>query len=104
MAKQTLTHESSGVGLIGPDLSVDLDQSLLDNSSDFTAGKSVLETVTEEDGKGERLSELVRSGRWSRGLHVSRDILSISLSMLHVLARGVGNVTHVCTAEFVEHP
>ena len=60
-----LTHESSRVSLIRPDLSVDLDQSLLDNSSDLSAGKGVLQSVTEEDGEGERLAELVRTGRRS---------------------------------------
>lgn len=60
---QTLTHEASGVGLVGADLAVDLDEALLEDSSNLLAGKSVLETVTEEDGQGKRLAELVGTGR-----------------------------------------
>ena len=90
----SLTHESSGVGLVGPDLSVDLDQSLLDNSSDFTAGKGVLQSVSEEDGERERLSELVRTGRRSGGLRSqSRFYPRLKLTS-----------TYIGPAEFVEHP
>lgn len=38
----SLTHETSGESLVGPDLSVYLDDSLLDNSSDLLTGQSVL--------------------------------------------------------------
>lgn len=56
------THEASGEGLIGPDLAVHLDQTLLDDRGDLTAGQSVLQSVAEEDGEGERLPELVGTG------------------------------------------
>ena len=36
------TLESTGVGLISPDFSINFDQALLDNSSDFTASKGIL--------------------------------------------------------------
>jgi len=65
-----LTHESSGESLVGSDLSVDLDETLLNDGGDFTAGKSVLQSVTKEDGEGEGLSELVGTGRWAGGLIV----------------------------------
>lgn len=58
------THESSGEGLVGPDLSVDLDESLLNNSSNLLSGQGVLQSVSEEDGEGKGLSELV--GTWRR--------------------------------------
>lgn len=74
------THETSGEGLVGSDLSIDLDESLLDNSSNFSAGKSVLQSVSKEDGEGKGLSELVRSGRRSGGLPQSVS------SFIHVLA------------------
>lgn len=56
-------HETSGEGLVSPDLAVDLDESLLNDSSDLTASKSVLQTVSKEDGEGKRLPELVGTRR-----------------------------------------
>jgi hypothetical protein len=44
-----LTLEPSRVGLVGADLVVDLDETLLDNEGNLTAGKGVLQTVTDED-------------------------------------------------------
>lgn len=64
-------HESSWESLVGSDLSVDLDESLLNNGSNLSAGKGVLQSVSKEDGEGEGLSELVRSGRRSGGLDVN---------------------------------
>ena len=61
--KESLTHEAGGVGLVGPDLAVDLDEALLHDRSDLTAGKSVLEAIAEEDSEGEGLAQLVRTGR-----------------------------------------
>lgn len=62
------THEASGEGLVSPDLAVDLDESLLNNSSDLTASKSVLQTVSKEDGEGKRFPELVGTRRRTGGL------------------------------------
>lgn len=61
-------HETSGEGLVSPDLAVDLDESLLNNSSDLTASKSVLQTVSKEDGEGKRLPELVGTRRRTGGV------------------------------------
>ena len=55
-------HEAGGEGLVSADLAVDLDETLLDNSSDLLAGEGVLHAVTQEDGEGEGLAELVRAG------------------------------------------
>jgi len=52
-------HEASRVGGVGADLSVNLDEALGHNQSDFTAGQSILEPVADEDGKRKRFSELV---------------------------------------------
>lgn len=65
------TLESSRVGLISPDLSIDLDQALLDNSSDFPAGERIFQPVTEEDGKGETFPEFVGTGGGTGGLSSS---------------------------------
>lgn len=61
-------HETSGEGLVSPDLAVDLDESLLNNSRDFTASKSILQTVSEEDSEGKRLPELVGTRRRTGGV------------------------------------
>jgi hypothetical protein len=41
--------ETGGVGLVGSDLVVDLDETLLDDEGDLTSGESVLQTVADED-------------------------------------------------------
>lgn len=56
------THEASGVGRVSSNFIVDLDQSLLDNSSNLASSQSVLQPVAEEDGKWERFTELVGTG------------------------------------------
>lgn len=63
-----LTHEASGVGLVGADLAVNLNKALLKDSSDLLASKSVLEAVAEEDGQRQRLAELVGTRRGAGGL------------------------------------
>jgi len=42
-------HESSRVGVVGSDFSIDLDESLGNDEGDLTASQSVLELVAEED-------------------------------------------------------
>lgn len=44
-------HEAAWVGFISPDFSVDLDQALLDDSGDFTAGQGVFQPVAKKDGE-----------------------------------------------------
>jgi hypothetical protein len=85
------THEAGRVGLVGSDLSVDLDESLLNDRGDLSSSESVLQSVSEEDGEGERLSQLVRTGRRSGSLSVSS-------------LRPSNYSTHVGAAQFVEHP
>jgi hypothetical protein len=94
--KRKLTHETSGEGLVGPDLSVHLDDSLLDNSSDLLTGQSVLQSVSEEDSKGKRLSKLVGTGRRSGCLNPLVQFYPDKSSLILP--------THVGTAELVQHP
>lgn len=44
-----LTHEASRVGLIRSNLVVNGNETLLDNQGNLSSGKSVLESVSEED-------------------------------------------------------
>ena len=71
------THEASGVGRVGPDLLVDLNQPLHDNRDNLPASQSILQPVAEEDCERETLPELVWAGGWTRslailGLHCNR--------------------------------
>ena len=82
MYKNTaLTHEARGVGRVGPDLGVDLDQALHDNRQNLLAGQSILEAVAEEDGEGEGFTELVGTGGRAGGLRTSILAFRYSLRM-----------------------
>ena len=57
-------HEASGVGGVGANLAVDLDEALLDDGVDLPLGEGVLQPVPEEDDEGQALAGLVGTGRW----------------------------------------
>lgn len=76
------TLESTRVGLISPDFSIDFDQALLDDSSDFTASKSVFQSVTEKDGEGQRFAKFVRTGGGTGSLKFTDDQTRLQLSKL----------------------
>ena len=89
------THEASRVSIIGPDLPVDFDQSLLDDSSDFSPVQSVLEPVTEKDDEGKTFTKLVRTGRWSGRLHPMSTLPAFLVSPCP---------THIGPSQLVQHP
>ena len=76
------TLESTRVGLISPDFSIDFDQALLDDSSDFTASKSVFQPVTEKDGERQRFAKFVRTGGRTGSLKFTNDQTRLRLSKL----------------------
>ena len=45
-----------------------LDEALHDDHLDLLVGKRVLEAVTEKDGQGKALTELVGTSRWTSGI------------------------------------
>lgn len=55
-------HETSGVGGVSSDLTINLNESLHDNGLDFTTVKSIFQTVSKEDNERKRLSKLVGTG------------------------------------------
>jgi len=55
-------HESSGVVVVGPDLTVNLDTTFHANLLAFLSGQGVLETLTKDDGNGKALALLVGTG------------------------------------------
>lgn len=54
-------HEAGGVGGLGADLAVNLDQALSGDRNDLAAGKSVLQAVTQKDDQRKGLTDLVRA-------------------------------------------
>lgn len=56
-------HETGGVGGIGADLAVDLDQSLHQDGLGLAVVESILEAVSDEDDQRHAVAELVRTGR-----------------------------------------
>ena len=62
------THEACGVGGIGPDLSIDLDQTLHNNRENLLAGQRIFQTVAEKDCERQRFSQFVRTRRWAGSL------------------------------------
>ena len=76
------TLESTRVGLISPDFSIDFDQALLDDSSDFTASKSIFQPVTEKDGEGQRFAKFVGTGGRTGSLKFTNDQTRLRLSKL----------------------
>jgi hypothetical protein len=56
-------HETGGEGAVGADLAVDLDETLHEDRLDLARVERILEAVAEEDDQGQRVAELVRTGR-----------------------------------------
>jgi hypothetical protein len=54
-----LTHETSRVGAVSADLSVDLDKTLHEDVLDFLTVQGILQTVAQEDNKRKALAGLV---------------------------------------------
>jgi len=54
-------HETSWVVDIGSDFPIDFDESLCSDLNNFSAGKSVLQSVSQEENQGQRFSEFVRT-------------------------------------------
>lgn len=59
-------HESGGVGGVGADLSVDLDEALHHDGLGLACVESILQAVTDEDDQRHAVAELVRTGGWAR--------------------------------------
>jgi len=62
-------HETDGESGIGSNLVVDSDKALSGNKENLTSGKSVLETVSQENDHGDALAGLVGTRGWLRGPH-----------------------------------
>lgn len=55
-------HEAGGVGHVGADLAVNLDEALLHDGLGLAVVERILEAVADEDDQGHAVAELVRTG------------------------------------------
>ena len=60
---QERTHEARGVGVVGANLVVDLDQALHDDRRDLTTSERILQAVAQEDVERQGLAELMGTRR-----------------------------------------
>lgn len=56
-------HEAGGVGHVGSDLSVNLDEALHEDGLGLAVVEGILQTVANEDDEGHAVAQLVRTGR-----------------------------------------
>ena len=61
-------HEAGGVGHVGADLAVNLDQALHEDGLGLAVVEGVLEAVADEDNQRQAVAELVRTGRRLGGI------------------------------------
>lgn len=61
-------HEAGGVGQVGADLAVNLDQALHEDGLGLAVVERILEAVSDEDDQRHAVTELVRTGRGLRGV------------------------------------
>ena len=67
-----LTHEARRVVGVCPNFVVNLDQTLHNNFLHIVGGKSVLQTIPQEDDEGQRLPQLVGTSAWSWCEHTTQ--------------------------------
>lgn len=67
-------HEARGVGDVGSDLAVNLDQTLHENGLGLAVVQRVLEAVANEDDQREGIASLVRTGRGLGGVDTGKFV------------------------------
>eukprot|EP00298_Acanthocystis_sp_HF-20_P004774 c15083_g1_i1.p2 GENE.c15083_g1_i1~~c15083_g1_i1.p2 ORF type:complete len:206 (-),score=-51.06 c15083_g1_i1:39-656(-) len=87
-------HEASRVVGVSADLAVNLDESLHADSLDFLASQGVLETVSEEDGQGKALAELVGTGGGAGGPVACQLVEHPVLGGINTLQMLLGSTSH----------
>lgn len=65
-------HVTGGVGDVGADLAVDLDEALHHDGLGLAVVESILEAVSDEDDQGHAVAELVRTGRGLGGVQAGQ--------------------------------
>lgn len=69
-------HKAGGVVDISANLAINLDVTLHNNGVSLTLVQSILQTVADENNKGQALTELVGSRRRTRGLQKTKPVSS----------------------------
>ena len=87
-------HKAGGVGDVGSDLAVDLDQTLHEDGLGLAVVQRVLETVADEDDQREGIASLVRTGRGlgrvDTGKFVEKPVRGGAKALLVLLSVRVG--------------
>lgn len=83
-------HEARGVGGVGADLAINLDQALHQDRLDLAAVEGVLEAVADEDDEGQAVASLVRTsgglGGVGAGQLVQQPVLGRTEALLVLLS------------------
>jgi len=88
-------HETGRVGVIGADLSVDLDQALDEDHLSLTVVQGVLQAVTEEDDQRQALTLLVGTRGRLRGPHTGKLIEHPVAGRSHALHMSLRTTSHL---------
>jgi hypothetical protein len=87
-------HEAGGVGDVGADLAVNLDQALHHDGLGLAVVEGVLEAVAHEDDQRHAVTQLVRTGRRPRGVDarqlVEKPVRGRAEALLVLLTVGCG--------------
>lgn len=83
-------HEAGGVGRVGADLAIDLDEALHQDGLGLAVVQGVLETVAHEDDQGQTVASLVGTGRGlgsvGTGQLVQEPVLGSAKALLVLLS------------------
>lgn len=99
-------HESSRVGVVGANLSINLNQSLNHNGLGLLVVQGVFETVTQQDDERKALSRLVRTCGWLWGPDTGKLIkhpVRRRSHTLHVLLESSRHCVQWCSLTRIYH-
>lgn len=93
-------HETGGVGGVGADLAVDLDEALHEDGPRLAVVQGILQAVADEDDEGKALSLLVRTGRGLGGVAtgklVEKPVRGGAQALLVLLPATRESSQHIC--------
>ena len=92
-------HETGGVGDVGADLAVNLDEALHEDGLGLAVVQRVLEAVAHEDDEGEGIAGLVRTGRGLGGVDtgelVEKPVRGGAKALLVLLSASRGDMVSI---------
>jgi hypothetical protein len=87
-------HESSGVGSVGTDLTIDLDETLHKDVLDLLSVEGVLQTVADQDDQGQALTELVGTSSGAGSIGAGKLVKHPVLGGVKTLQMLFGSTSH----------